>query len=261
MQFWSTQNLCSGAVMFGAVGAAAAMQVPLQTFAALMLGALLFGVYFLYVAVQELQSMAWSCHSMQAAADKVVEKAAYMESRLERLIQDGMETGRHVGQIIMEYDMERAEGMCRWPLRRTLEEQMAWSAARQRMGELHSLAAWSLVVEAAVRMVRAQAQDMQWEAQHTESVKARGLQTEASRLLQNLAHLQRHVVLLRGAPSVQNLQSEMQNLVLQHLQMKVEHGEAAAALQLHAQNMEMFTTGVAFLSRELPEPVQGPANM
>jgi hypothetical protein len=53
---------------------------------------------------------------------------------------------------------------------------------------------------------------------------------------------------------VANLQLEMQRLVHDHLQNKVQLGEHGATLQIH--DMQLYTTAVAFLSRELPEPAQ-----
>ena len=71
---------------------------------------------------------------------------------------------------------------------------------------------------------------------------------------QNVRHLQQHVELLRGAPAVANLQGEMQRLMHDYLQLNVQQGEHAAALQNN--DVQLYTTAVAFLSRELPEPVQ-----
>ena len=70
----------------------------------------------------------------------------------------------------------------------------------------------------------------------------------------NVRHLQQHVELLRGAPAVENLQVEMQRLMHDYLELKVQQGEHAAALQMNGR--ALYTTAVAFLSRELPEPVQ-----
>ena len=179
-----------------------------------------------------------------------------MENRLERFVQDCMETARHVAQIFVEYKMEAAGGGVRWAHRRILEEQMQWSAARQRFGELCSRAAFNLVVEAGVRAVAADAGDMEHEAQQPWTLACAGktLKAEAERLKENVRHLQQHVELLRGAPGVANLQNEMQQLVRDYLQNKVQNGEHAAALQNNDRGL--YTTAVAFLSRELPEPVQ-----
>ena len=175
---------------------------------------------------------------------------------MERLVQDGMETARHLQVVFVDFHMENAQGSCRWAQRKVLEEQMSWSAARQRFGELCSRAAFNLVVEAAVRCVLADADDMEWQAQKlwTSAAEAAKLTTEAARLKSNVEYLQRHVPLLRGAPTVENLHLEMQRLAQQHLQAKVEHGEAGAALQIH--DMDLFTPAVAFLSRDLPDPAE-----
>jgi hypothetical protein len=186
----------------------------------------------------------------------IVVQVGYMESRMERLVQDGMETARHLQVVFVDFHMENAQGSCRWAQRKVLEEQMSWSAARQRFGELCSRAAFNLVVEAAVRFVLADADDMEWEAQKqwTSAAEAKKLTTEAARLKSNVQYLQRHVPLLRGAPTVENLQLAMQRLVKEHLEMKAEWGEAGAALQVH--DVEFFTTAVAFMARDLPDPVQ-----
>ena len=152
--------------------------------------------------------------------------------------------------------MEAAAGGVRWAHRRILEEQMQWSAARQRFGELCSRAAFNLVVEAGVRAVAADAGDMEHEAQQPWTLASAGkaLKAEAERLKANVRHLQQHVELLRGAPAVENLQVAMQGLMHDYLELKVQQGEHAAALQMNER--ELYTTAVAFLSRELPEPVQ-----
>ena len=175
---------------------------------------------------------------------------------MERLEQDGMETARHVAQIFVEYKMEAASGGVRWAHRRILEEQMQWPAARQRFGELCSKAAFNLVVEAGVRAVAADAGDMEHEADQPWTLASAGkaLKAEAERLKANVRHLQQHVELLRGAPAVENLQVEMQRLMHNYLELKVQQGEHAAALQMN--DRALYTTAVAFLSRELPEPVQ-----
>ena len=174
-----------------------------------------------------------------------------MENRLERLVQDGMETARHVAQIFVEYKMEAAGGGVRWAHRRILEEQMQWSAARQRFGELCSRAAFNLVVEAGVRGVAADVADMEYEADQPWTLASAGkaLKDEAERLKRNVRHLQQHVELLRGAPGVANLQGEMQRLMHDYLQVKAQQGEHAAALQIH--DTGLYATAVA-----LPEPVQ-----
>ena len=62
----------------------------------------------------------------------------YVERRLERLVQDGMETARHVADIFKTYNLDGVNGNCKWALRCILEEQMLWSTARERFGELRS---------------------------------------------------------------------------------------------------------------------------
>ena len=138
----------------------------------------------------------------------------------------------------------------------TGEEQMQWSAARQRFGELCSRAAFNLVVEAGVRGVATDVADMEYEADQPWTLASAGkaLKDEAERLKRSVRHLQQHVELLRGAPAVANLQGEMQRLMHDYLQIKAQQGEHAAALQSH--DVQLCTTAVAFLSRELPEPAQ-----
>jgi hypothetical protein len=56
---------------------------------------------------------------------------------MERFLQEGQETCRHISQIFVEYDAGLRGSTCRWPYRRVLEEQQTWSAARARWGVLY----------------------------------------------------------------------------------------------------------------------------
>ena len=122
-------------------------------------------------------------------------QVGYMERRVERFLQEGQETCRHVAQIFVEYDMKICGSNCRWPLRRILEEQQNWSAARARWNELGSLQAFRLVVEGGVRVVKAQIEDLKAEASAdgwcTPEEAANKL-VEAQRLESNMKHLQEH---------------------------------------------------------------------
>jgi len=118
----------------------------------------------------------------------VSRQVGYMERRMERFLQEGQETCRHIAQIFVEYDAKICGGTCRWPLRRVLEEQQTWSAARARWNELGSLEAFKLVVEGGVRCVKAQIEDLKAEADGdwcTQEEAAEKL-VEASRLEFNL---------------------------------------------------------------------------
>jgi hypothetical protein len=40
----------------------------------------------------------------------IVVQVGYMESRMERLVQDGMETARHLQVVFVDFHMENARG-------------------------------------------------------------------------------------------------------------------------------------------------------
>ena len=167
---------------------------------------------------------------------------------MERFVQEGVESARHVATIIGEYDLEVSGGAVRWAIRRAMEEQSAWSAARCRFNEIGTVEAWSLVAEAGIRQVKATIEDNRWEASRgwqTEEARMQLLE-EANRLEKNMQHLQKHVPLLKGAPDVQDLQAAMHELS------KVEGAAGVSTTGGWA------TTAVAFLSRDLEEAVQGP---
>ena len=93
-------------------------------------------------------------------------KCTFIESRLEKMMQDGRETARHLMQIVVEYNGEMCRWGLQWPLRRTIEERATWATARSRLGELCNEKAWSLIVQHAVQMVKAEAMDLK---QHAEN--------------------------------------------------------------------------------------------
>ena len=175
-----------------------------------------------------------------------------MERRMERFLQEGQETCRHIHQIFVEYDSKICGGTCRWPLRRVLEEQQTWSAARARWGELGSLQAFRLVVEGGVRAVKADIEDLKAEAAGGWCTIAEAAEKsrEASRLEHNLQHLQENVSLLQGVPEVKDLQAAMNLLVQEH--QKAKGGAGPEACSSH----QFYTAAVGFLSRDLPEPVE-----
>ena len=167
---------------------------------------------------------------------------------MERFMQEGVGSARHVATIIGEYDLEVSGGAVRWAIRRAMEEQSAWSAARCRFRELGSMEAWSMVAEAGIRQVKAAIEDSRWEATRPWQTEDRRMELvkEAKRLEKNLQRLQKHVPLLQGAPDVQDLQAAMHQLS------QVEGAAGASTSGAWA------TTAVAFLSRDLQEPVQAP---
>ncbi len=169
----------------------------------------------------------------------------HVEGRLERLVQEGCESVRHIVQICEEYDMKRGEGSVRWPKRKILEEQSAWSSARSRFGELGTMQAFQLVVEAARRQVKAEVEDTRWKCSQDwlpEAEKKEQL-AEADRLEQNLKHLAQHEPMFQGRPEVEDVQKEMLKLMKEWMQKK---GMPEACLE-----DEFFTTATSFLARDL----------
>ncbi len=194
-----------------------------------------------------LQNMTKDTWSFQSTVFNLHTTVKHMESRMERFLQEGCETVRHIAGIVEEYDMERASGGTRWAFRRLIEEQSAWSSARSRFGELGSLEAFNLVVEAAVRRVKADIEDMRWRASQEwiEEAEKKVHRDEASRLEKNLGHLKQHVQLFRGAPEVADVQLEMKSLIKQFIERKPQILAGACC-------EDFFTTATAFLSRDLP---------
>ena len=72
---------------------------------------------------QALENISWSS---SACADKL----NFVEQRMERLLQSGDESARHLCQVVMEYNAELAEQSLKWALRHTLEIYQSWRAAR-----------------------------------------------------------------------------------------------------------------------------------
>ena len=70
-----------------------------------------------------LENISWSS---SACADKL----NFVEQRMERLLQSGDESARHLCQVVMEYNAELAEQSLKWALRQTLEIYQSWRAAR-----------------------------------------------------------------------------------------------------------------------------------
>ena len=110
-------------------------------------------------------------------------------------------------------------------------------AARCRLGECAWKTAWSLIVESAVRQVKATIAD--YLEENSEDGEAKALQAK-------LAHLQKHIPFMKGMPDVEDpMQAyiSMENIF--------KSGEwDAVPLEERARPVE-FTNGVGYLSREL----------
>jgi len=193
-------------------------------------------------------------------------RLAHMERRMETFTQDGMETARHLEQIFDEYNMEVSGGAVRWAQRVVLEQQMVWSTARNRFGELGSKRAWDLVVESSKRSVKARiADNHSWSnnckkriAEETlEPKKAQRLMEEsagyladAARLKKNMEHLEAHVPLLAGDKDVEDPMKAMCTLMAE-FEARKKPEVITAYVEAHC--ADMFTTGTSFLSRDLQE--------
>ena len=70
-----------------------------------------------------LENISWSCSAC-------AEKLNFVERRMERLLQSGDESARHLCQVVVEYSGELAGRSLKWPLRQTLEVYQSWRAAR-----------------------------------------------------------------------------------------------------------------------------------
>ncbi len=169
----------------------------------------------------------------------------HVESRLERLVQEGCESVRHIVQIFVEFDLKRADGSVRWPKRRLLEEQAAWSSARARFNELGTMEAFQLVVEAARRQVKADIADMRAKCREDwlPEVEKEEQTAEAERLEVNLKHLAKHDAMFVGKPEVEDVQKEMLKLMKEWMAMR---GMPEANLE-----DAFFTTATSFLARDL----------
>ncbi len=182
-------------------------------------------------------------------------------------MQDGMETCRHVCQIIDEFDFQAGAGSVQWPTRRALEEQMSWLAARQRFGELGSREAWDLVVEGGYKQVKGMVQDHQYSAdclqeqlknKATMEPTKKNMQWhrwEVKRLEHNVQYLKANVKLLQGNDHCEDLQAEMNKLQEQFLEVKSFKGLGAAD---SAASREFYTSAVAFRSADLQPEVKRP---
>ena len=69
--------------------------------------------------------------ALQDRADAIHITVKFMEKRLETLMQEGMETSRHLVQIIEEYNGAICSWSTRWPQRMVLDAYAAWARALQ----------------------------------------------------------------------------------------------------------------------------------
>jgi hypothetical protein len=168
---------------------------------------------------------------IQRAAQISADKLAHCEKRLEKLQQTGAETSRHPAQLVSQYDMDRAHGALQWPRRRTLEIYGDWRFARQMMQASYSCRMWELVVESAVRWIRADIAD----TMHYD-------EREGNRLQGNLEYFRDHINdNWRGSPTCEHPMREFHRL--ENLQFARKNIlETIAFEQGH---------GVSFLSRYL----------
>ncbi len=219
-----------------------------------------------------MQSSSNRLYFMENSTKGCLEKLTYIEQRMERFMQDGMESCRHICQVVDEFDMQVSGGSVQWPTRRALEEQMSWSAARARFGELGSVEAWNLVVQGGYKQVQGMVQDHKWSAQTMEDRLKSGEKMEpqeeknmkkqvqwhhynAKRLEHNMQYLKANVELLKGNDDCEDLQAEMGKLQKEFLEMKSFRGTGAADAQA---SREFYTSAVAFRSADLAPEVKKP---
>ena len=178
-----------------------------------------------------MQSVVDQLKQLNVSAGGTYMKCTFMESRLEKMMQDGRESARHLLQIIQEYDGGICNWQLQWPLRRTIEERATWATARSRFGELCSEKAWSLIVQHAVQMCTHEVADLKASssAEWADAAQQKRDWDEAVRLETNLKHLQKNLAEWHGAPDVQDLMSAMNALQVQFEQDKQWDGGKNAA--------------------------------
>ncbi len=219
-----------------------------------------------------LQSSDNKLYHIENSTKGSLEKLTYIEQRMERFMQDGMETCRHICQIVDDFDMHCSGGAVQWPTRRAFEEQMSWSTARARFGELGSVEAWNLVVQGGYKQVQGMVQDHRWTAQcleerlkeekmepHAAKKMKKSVQWhqyQAKRLEPNMQYLKANVELLKGNDECEDLQQEMSRLQNDFLSMKSFKGVGAA--EDAAASREFYTSAVAFRSADLMSEVKNP---
>jgi len=269
--------LAALAVVTVAGFAGAAMQEPLQMPDAVKLQ---FAMQFVFAgcvlySLQELVKIAARAeHEVLNVSGNTYNcsaKLAHIERRMETLVQDGRETARHLEQIFDEYNMEVSGGAVRWAQRMVLEQQMIWSTARNRFGELGSKRAWDLVVESSKVSLRARIGDNNsWsndakkaaaEARIGDNKKAAAkamklmeesvaYAAEAARLQKNMEHLEAYVPLLAGDKTVEDPMTEMGILVAEFEAMKKPEVTTA---YIEAKSNGFYRADCAFTGRYIKE--------
>jgi hypothetical protein len=135
-------------------------------------------VALVYGGKKLLEELQYISNSSQISADKL----SFCERRLERLMETGQETCRHLTQLVHEFDLQRANGSLQWARRRTLGVYGEWRFARQLQKADYSDRMWQLVVVTAVVWIRTEIEDiLQYD------------QTEGQRLQTNISMFQSRI--------------------------------------------------------------------
>ena len=127
------------------------MELTLQVVKVAAVGEIVGGMaWMVKTALQKLQqtleNISWS---VGACADKL----NFVEKRMERLVQSGEDSARHLCQIAVEYNAAVAGNSLKWALRQTLEIYQGWRAARIALKQSFSKVWWNLLVDSAKQWI------------------------------------------------------------------------------------------------------------
>jgi len=213
------------------------MELTLQVVKVAVVGAIIGGMaWMVKTAVQKLQTtlenISWS---VGACADKL----NFVEKRLERLVQSGEESARHLCQIAVEYNAVTAGNSLKWALRQTLEIYQGWRAARFMLTQSFSKVHWSLMVESAKQWIEDECLAMEGDAEGDR---------EARRIRDNLKLFVKYMPEYWGGAGV-DAGSAMVEFA------RLENNDAVRGGFLDSiDEAHMWSNGCAFRSRHLMEP-------
>lgn len=188
-------------------------------------------------ALRVMKQMKTSLENLQWSSEGSLEKLAFLESRVERLVQHGSETARHLVQIVHEYNMEVAGGSLKWALRQTVEVYQSWRAARIMQKGSCSKIYWNLVVESAKEWVKDEVEGLLQEA---------ATSREGGRVQQNLQFFELHMPQWWCGAAVEDVMKEY--AMLENMQL-VREGVIDTTDEAHE-----WSNGVSFRSKHLLEP-------
>ena len=162
--------------------------------------------------------MVGDCSMLVEMLQEVVKTVKFIEGRLERFVQTGNETTRHLMQIVEDYQPKKDGGEMRYPLRLMLEEQAYWVDGRRRCGLPARWSDWNIIVQTCHKMLEVQIGEYDWYTRHGKTDKEKQENYEKRESLQwNLEHL-KQLKVFKGEDTVEDPMEQMVGLENEWLQ-------------------------------------------